>query len=120
MLKCTILENGALRLTADNATRRQIAEDLAADMGWWATWAHLFERYETNGQFTPFDAGDGNPCIGLTSAPAIAESMDIHDDGSREIVGRAWYNASYEMRDELDELKRLGRYTYNAVPMESD
>jgi len=112
MLNCTILQSGALRLTADNETRRQIADDIAAGRDWWTIWMDLFEPYFTNGGFTPFDSGDANPFIGLTCAPAIAESLDVHDDGKREIVGRCWYNANYMTCDELDELKRFGRYTY--------
>lgn len=112
MLNCTIMENGDLLVTANNETRQFIAESQRAGRNFWTIMGDLFESYFTNGSFEPFDASDGNPFVGLTSAPCIAESLDTLDDGTREIVGRFWHNADYVFTDELDELKRRGRFVY--------
>lgn len=112
-ITCTILPNGDLKLTADNETRRDIADALAQPSGnWWGVYCDEMESYSCNGSFTPFDAGDANPFVGLTSAPCIAESMCSDDSGENEIEGRFWYNADYMTRDELRELARFGRYVY--------
>lgn len=74
--------------------------------------ADALESYRANGSFTPFDAGDGNPFVGLTSAPCIAEEMDVHDDGTHEIVGRFWYRPDYMLRSAVDELDSNGYIYY--------
>lgn len=107
-MRVTILPNGDLRLTADNATRAYIAEELRSGNRNSVLWT-LLEHEWANGGFTPFDAGDANPFVGLTSAPCIAESMTTEDDGENVIEGRFWYFANYMLRDELEELRDKGR-----------
>jgi hypothetical protein len=115
VISCTILPNGNLKVTAGNQTRAFIAEQERNQQGYWTILSDLFEPYFTNGSYEPFDAGDGNPFVGLTSAPCIAEAMTVEDDGSREIIGRCWWYPNYMIRDPLDELKRLGRTEFAAA-----
>lgn len=110
MFTATIAENGNLVLTADNDTRADIKQ--SRHRGYWSVMAELFEGYAGNGSFTHFDAGDGDPFVGLTSAPCIAEMMHLHDDGTREIEGRFWHFADYQIICDLDELQRKGRVEY--------
>jgi hypothetical protein len=105
------LSNGNLRITANNDARAWLKE-ACAENGYWSVLSDAFEGYSTNGGFTPFDAGDANPFVGLTSAPCIAESMDYPDSGQREVVGRLWCFERYMIDDPLDELKRFGRTTF--------
>ena len=112
MLNCTILPNGDLKVTADNETRQDIADMARGGASFWQIMGEIFEPYSCNGSFTPFDAGDGDPFVGLTSAPCIAETLNTDDDGSRSIEGRFWFNANYATVDETDELKRFGRFVY--------
>lgn len=107
MITCKILPNGNLLATADNEGRHHIARYLKRN--YWEAMALAFEPYSVNGSFTPFDAGDGNPFVGLTSAPCVAESMDCDDKGKRSIAGRLWWFPDYAIRDPLDELARRGR-----------
>ena len=107
------LPNGDLLVTADNATRAGIKEALADERnGFWGVLADLFEGYFTNGSYEPFDAGDGNPFVGLTSVPCIAESMSYLDNGDKRIDGDFWYFDNYMLVDPLDELKRKGRVIF--------
>lgn len=112
-MNARILPNGNLLLTADNETRSDIKHALAnRDRNYWSVMAELFEGYAGNGSFTHFDGGDANPFVGLTSAPCIAETMNLLDDGTQEIEGRFWYFADYCIVDDLDELKCKGRVEY--------
>lgn len=106
MINATILPNGNLRVTAGNETRTYIKEN--ERRGYWGCLADIFEQHSCNGSFTPFDAGRGDPFVGLTSAPCVAESMNYEDDGSNTIEGRCWWFPDYCIRDPLDELKTRG------------
>lgn len=112
MFDVTILPNGDLELAADAETREYIAECQKEGKDYWSIMFDLFEPYSTNGEYTPFDAGQANPFVGLTSAPCIAESMDYPDDGNHEIVGRLWWYPDYMIRDDLGELRDTGRVAY--------
>lgn len=101
------LDNGNLKLTLDEESRAELAEALD-DGDWWNIFHSLFEPYFTNGSYEPFDAGDANPFVGLSSAPCIAEAMDYPDSGPREIVGEFWYFGDYMIRDPLEELRDTG------------
>jgi hypothetical protein len=107
-----ILPNGNLKLTANNETRKYIKEQLLDNKGFWNIWMDLFEHYFTNGSYHPFDAGAGNPFVGLSDAPCIAECMNCDDNGNNEIEGRFWYYAEYMLRSELEELKNKGYVIY--------
>lgn len=109
-VQCEILASGALRVTADEETRAEIAAGL--ERSYWGAMADAFEHYSCNGSFTPFDAGDANPSVGLTSAPCVAESLSVLDDGTREIDGRLWWFPDYAIRDPLDELVEIGETTF--------
>lgn len=113
MINVKILSNGNLKLSASNECRRWIKENSA--IGYWAMMAELFENYSCNGGFVHFDASNGNPFIGLTSAPAIAEGMNFNDEGVQTIEGRAWAFIGYELRDECEELKNKGFVIYTQV-----
>lgn len=113
MINCTILDNGNLLLQAGNDARKALCD--ARDDGftsYWSTMADAFESYSCNGSYTHFDAGQGNPFVGLTSAPCIAESMSYLDSGDLEIHGRLWYYSEYCLRSDLDELIARGRTEY--------
>lgn len=112
MIKCTILPNGDLLTTADNEARANIAAMLRHS-SYWTIMADLFEAYSCNGSFTLFDAGDGNPFVGLTSAPCIAESMDYMDNGDHKIVGQFWYASDYMLTCNLEALRDRGRYVWS-------
>lgn len=105
-----ILPNGNLALLAGNETRRYIKEHEDKDA--YALLWDLTEHYWTNGRYEPFNAEDANPFVGLSSAPCIAEEMDIHDDGSKEIVGRYWYFPNYMIENPLETLKNTGRVVF--------
>ena len=91
-ITCTILENGNLQLVADDA--ESLADEYES-RGFWSAFCDGMESYSCNGSFTPFDAGNANPFVGLSSAPCIAESMSIDDDGAQTIDGRFWFFADY-------------------------
>lgn len=110
MINVTRLPDGNLKLTADNETRRFIAEN--EHRPYWTIMADLFEPYYCNGSYEPFDPADGNPFVGLTDAPCIAENMCYDDDGTRTVDGNFWYFADYVTVNDLDELKRKGRVIY--------
>ena len=99
-MKITILDNGNLESAFDNdeeandaLERYMIGEDDLSIL------VDGLESYSTNGSLTAFDAGDGNPFVGLTEAPCIAEGMDVSDDGKNSVVGRFWYFEGYMIFD---------------------
>lgn len=111
-IEITKLANGDLEITMDEESREELAEAMQGTRGYWSVMADLFEPYFTNGSYEPFDAGDGNPFVGLTSAPCIAECMDVEDDGTRIIVGDFWYFERYMLDDPLEELATEGRTVF--------
>lgn len=114
-MNCTILKNGDLLITASNQERADIAYGLSQERGYWSVMADCFESFSCNGSYTPFNAGDANPFVGLTSAPCIAESMTTEDDGQQRIDGRFWWFPDYAIRDPLDELKNRGRTVFTGT-----
>lgn len=107
-----VLPNGNLELTS----RGEQLEDLRATVGAWQAgclpryqvWSEIMEGYSCNGSFTPFDASDGNPFVGLSSAECIAESIDYSEESGRQyVIGRLWYFDS-DARDPLIELVENG------------
>lgn len=117
-LTCKVLPSGNLLVTANTAMRSSIADGLK-DNGYWSTMADAFESYSTNGGFTPFDAGEGNPFVGLSAAPCIAEAMDYRNPDELEVVGRLWVFTSYQVRDPLKELLTCGRTEFELINGES-
>lgn len=112
MLNCKRLENGNLKVTADNETRAEIADLMSRGRNYWSIMADLFEDHACNGSYTHFDAGNADPFVGLTSAQCIAESLSYDDNGEAEIDGDFWYFDEYAIRDDLAELKNTGRVVY--------
>ena len=100
-ITCTILENGNLQLVADDAESLQSEHEAR---GFWSAFCDGMESYSCNGYFAPFDAADGNPFVGLTGAPCIAESMTIEDDGTQTIEGRFWYYGDYAITCPIERL----------------
>ena len=106
MLKVDILENGDLRLSVyqdclDDFEAYKEKSDLALLVdGLEDSW--------TNGGYHPFDAGEGNPFVGLTSAPCIAESMSFDDHGNMEIEGNFWYHNEYMIYSVWEKLNEQG------------
>lgn len=70
------------------------------------------EDYFCNGSYHAFDAGDGNPFVGLTEAPCIAESMNFDDEGNAEIEGRFWYYGDYMITSFIDEIIEKGKVIF--------
>lgn len=107
MFSCHILPSGNLQIVAYEDGRGWLAEKLKHS--WGEDLIHeILEPYWTNGGFEPFNAGDANPFVGLTCAPCIAESLDVLDDGTRELTGRLWWYPDYAIRDFAEELLRDG------------
>jgi hypothetical protein len=110
MINCKVQANGDLLVTADNEARNYIREHI--ERGYWTTFYELFEPFFTNGSYEPFDAGNADPFVGLTSAPCIAEAICHPDEGPRKVDGRLWWFPNYMVCDPLDELKNKGRTVF--------
>ncbi len=112
MITCTELDNGNLQLTINESDKQELLDNLQ-ERGFWTTFCDAMESYSCNGSFTPFDAGQGNPFVGLTDAPCIAESMDYLDNGDAEIVGEFWYFDNYMLECPLEKLANDGQVIFN-------
>ena len=113
-LTCTVLSNGNLKPTADNAARgwlKEQQERRRSDLE--ILWDGL-EGYWNNNNYEPFNAGQGNPLVGLSSAPCIAESMNVADDGTKTIYGRFWAFTEYMIESLAEQLKRRGFVIFHA------
>ena len=110
-LNTKILENGDLEITFDESDREEIEEYLLSH-GPVLTLCDGFEHYSCNGSFHPFDAGAGNPFVGLTDATCIAEDMNYDENGNAEIIGRFWYDAHYAIRSCIEEMLSEGRVVF--------
>jgi hypothetical protein len=111
---CTINAAGNLVLSVNEEERQELA--YARDR--WderVIFSGLLESYACNGSFTYFDAGEGNPFVGLTSAPCIAEAMDVADDGTKSIEGRFWAFMDYMVTDPLEVLQEAGEVVFTLV-----
>lgn len=113
----TILPNGHLQLSLEPDERDDLiaANERGGEMG---ALMDLTEPYWTNNGFHPFDAGQANPYVGITSAPCIAERMSGPDEasGKYEIDGRLWWFPTYETTGIVDELLEHGKVVFSAVP----
>lgn len=94
-MNITMLENGNLQLSITSVEENQEILDNLESRGFWSVISDLFEEYYTNGSYTPFDAGEGNPFVGLTDAPCIAEQMTVTEDDGNHIIGRLWWYPEY-------------------------
>ena len=106
-----ILENGDLKLSLESDDD---FGQLKIDSNSYGEFAicDLLEPYSCNGSFAFFDASDGNPCVGLTDAPCIAEQLDWDDEGNAEIIGNFWYYDDYMVKSFIDELLNDGEVTF--------
>lgn len=120
MFNITITPKGDLKLTATAEGREFIKNEQAANRNYWGIMAEIFEDWSCNGSYTHFDAGQGDPFVGLTSAPCIAESLSIDDNDKRIVEGRLWVFREYMTRDDLEELAREGSVTYQLVSLFCD
>ena len=118
MFDITVLESGNLEITldaADDSERQDLIEEIE-ELQTRKTDLDILlegtERYWTNGSYQPFDAAVGNPFVGLTSAPCIAEEMSYDDNGDAEIIGDLWYYNLYQIESFIDELLRYGRFIF--------
>jgi len=119
MFDLTVLESGHLKITldfADENERDVLVSDILEMQSEKDDLTILIEgteSYWANGSFQPFDADQGNPFVGLTSAPCVAESMEYHDDGACEIYGRFWYFGNYQIVSFLDVLIETGQVVFH-------
>lgn len=110
MIEASALPNGDLILKVDFEGREWLRDHPKAhdDV---AMLIEGMEHYWANGGFHPFSAGDGNPFVGLTSAPCIAESLRMNHD-EFEIEGRLWWFPDYMVISPIDELRDKGYVTF--------
>ena len=113
MFTIAIEPNGNLKINASEAGREWITDN--KDRGYWSLMADIFEPWSCNGSYNHFDAGQANPCVGLTSAPCIAESMDVDDQGNCSVVGKLWHLNNYMIQDDLEDLCQKGFVEYQLV-----
>lgn len=112
-VKITIEENGDLTLKLDNQVDRDDLKAILEDDGSDQALYTLLEDEAVNGSYTAFDAGNGNPFVGLTEAPCIAEQMDVHEDGTQVIIGDFWYFERYMLECPVEKLLEEGSVTFN-------
>ena len=111
----TILENGNLKLSLSPDEREEVAER-QEQVGEDLVLVELTEPYWTNGSFQAFDAGNGKPFVGLTSAPCIAESMSHDEEGEPNVEGRLWWFPDYAVRSAVQELVEKGSVEWPLAP----
>lgn len=108
-------DNGNLVISVTDAeTLEEIKEHLEKH-GSDNTLCAMLEQYSCNGSYTFFDAGQGNPFVGLTEAPCIAESMDIDDDGENIIQGEFWCYTEYMLKCPVETLLSEGSVVFSNV-----
>lgn len=110
-----ILPNGNLHLSLEEDDDREEIADKRERHSVDAVLWDLMEPYWANGSFEPFSAEDGNPFVGLSSAPCIAEEMDVDDDGKKTIVGRFWAYTDYMLTDPIQVLLDKGEVVFEEV-----
>ena len=114
MLTFTVRPNGNLRMSYHQKDRDDIL-DLVNSHDEITALIEGSEAYWTNGSFRPFDAGQGNPHVGLTSAPCVAESMQYDDDGQATIEGRCWYFGQYQIESCLERMLDEGFVDFQPI-----
>ena len=80
------------------------------------TLSRLLEPFAVNGSFSFVDGEAGNPHVGLTSAPCVAESLSYDDDGQATVEGRLWWFPNYAIEGVVDTLLDRGEVTWTAAP----
>lgn len=118
-LQFTVRPNGTLRMSYHQKDREEIV-DMANNHDEITVLVTGSEQYWTNGSFRPFDGGDANPMVGLTSAPCVAEHMEYDDEGKATIVGRLWYFASYEVESCVERMLERGFVDFSLAPEDTE
>jgi len=113
-LYASVLENGDLEITLHEDFREEM-EELAEEKDDILILIEGFEHYFANGSYHPFDAGEGNPFVGLSSDICIAESMDVNDEGECEIVGAFWHYPDTYRYDVVEQLLQHGKVIFKLV-----
>lgn len=108
MIVAKVKPSGNLKLTLDPGGAEWIQEMQDAGKSSDAILWDGTEHYWTNGRYEPFDAGQGNPFVGLTSATCIAQYMAYADNGDKSIEGEFWYFDAYAIEDPMQLLKTRG------------
>jgi hypothetical protein len=108
-----ILPNGDLLLTAGNARRSCLADDLRERGSISAWYSLMVDDFSSNGHLHPVEPEDVGA---LTDAPIITDDMEYADDGARIVRGRVWWFPDYCIRDPMEELARKGRVIFQAAP----
>lgn len=94
MLNFKELENGDLEVSAIDP--EEFKEMIEHGMDYRTMVSDAFEATACNGSYTWFSGNDGNPYVGMTSAPCIAPSLDYNDDGMMTIPEQYfWYLNNY-------------------------
>ena len=106
-LTLTPQANSALRVSFDPEDRDEITEILNR-LDPVSILLEGTEHLWTNGSYHPFDAGQGNPFIGLTEAPCIASSLDIDDQGQMSVEGDFWYYGDYMITNPIEQMLDAG------------
>lgn len=103
-----ILDNGNLRISVDQETQEEIKE-LSEYRDENSVMSDLLESHMVNGSYGYFSASHGNPNVGLTDAPCVAESIELSEDGDTyEVNGGLWYFNEYALRLTTDDLIEKG------------
>ena len=105
-------ESGNLLIVADSGEDQMEIQESLYNRGFWDTFHDMMEGYPCNGSYTPFDSSIGDPFVGLTEAPCIAESLTYNDDGTIDIEGNFWYYPDYMIRCPLEELATTGQVKF--------
>ena len=87
MLGFEVLDNGDLKITADNWARSELAQMNNTARDYWEIMSEAFDDTSIDGGYTHFDPGQSNPFVGLTSAPCIAESIYVDEIGTAPLRG---------------------------------
>lgn len=104
-IRTKITPNGNLLITADNESRRELAEACAVG-GYLRCEDHVAEYGLAEYMLVPPEA------IGaLTDAPIIGEAV-INDNGDYEVFGGVWWFPAYEAVDPWEQLRRKGRVVF--------
>lgn len=80
------------------------------------TLARLLEPFSTNGSFAFIDGSTGNPALGLTSAPFIAEALSYDEQGQAQVDGRLWWFPNYAGEGVIDTLLEQGQVHWTCAP----
>jgi hypothetical protein len=119
LIRLEVLENGNLKMSLAVQAREEAREEIAnlhQIFGEVGTLAELLEPLACNGGYAFVDGAAGEPFVGLTSAPCIAESLTHNEDGQAQVEGRLWWFPAYEVRGVIDELVEHSEVTWTAAP----